>query len=200
MRERQGHGRRRTKHIMPSIKSPYPIEDLQTLMKTTDDIGVVLRLDFMLESALAHKCGQLFPSLNETFKETNTALCCNLLQLLGVPPDVWQPCRFINKLRHQFAHGKCKQIESKHSTDLAALMHDQFKGFAKSEVRMASDSTDVTIPAPEHLVPRSRLIMLAGLQNGYVLSLSGFFSTNVDFENARHQTNWQLMRTPKTST
>lgn len=177
--------------------APDQSTDLQTafeeLNRSSDDLGLVLRADFLLESALTQKCRQIFPNIENVYKKLNSSLCCNLLELVEAPEEVWRPCKTANRIRNEFAHGDHKSLTLQHVKRLSLHMSAEFRAFAEPEKMFATLPTGEKVDVPLTLLPNRLYFSLAMLQYAEVVGLTGSFSTLVSDENSTRSSSWTLV-------
>ena len=162
-------------------------------MHSSDDLGLVLRVDFLLQKALTQKCRQIFPEIDQVYKNISSSICCSLLQLVQAPKAVWQPCRIAIRIRNEFAHGNQKKLTLQHAQRIAEDMGPEFKAFANPDNLSVSLPSGEQEPVPDEFVPNRLYLMLAALQYSEIIALKGHFSTEVSHDGFDTSKSWELL-------
>ena len=175
-----------------SIPAPYDGDDLSAFTRATDDMGIILRGQLILERCLVHKCRQIFPDLEAVYKERlDMVHCLNLLRLVSAPTTLINSCKKINKIRNDFAHGKFKKLSETHINELRSLLPDELKGFSTGDNVVLSDPGGAPLTPSEKAHPRAQFKLIVLLLQMLILTSSGKFVAEFGFHEEAHETDWK---------
>ena len=96
-------------------KNLFSPEKMLPAITSEDDVGAVIRLHLIVEQNLFNFLARVLPNPS-ALKEGRDTLsrCLEWLSALGVSDDVIGPCRQLNKIRNDFAHGKAESLTHEH--------------------------------------------------------------------------------------
>ncbi len=174
------------------LNPPYDLEETRKMLRTNDDLGLVLRMYFLVERCLIKKTISVLPKADQIYGNgLNIRICCELLRMLSVPDFIWQYSDKLRKIRNKFAHGAANQIDQKMCNELRSLMHaNARKALTGGKVILVGDD-DAESQAVGHLQWRLLFVAMGMIHQTYIMTLHGNWcvSSALSGDNS-HSSNW----------